>query len=628
VIATWVSFIMSLTFSVILALSALGVAPLVAARGAKWPQGLRFLDGFVLAAVAGLVMLEVLPSMIRDGRILLPMVALFGFAAPTAVERLFQASTQYAHRVVLGVALVGLALHSALDGVALSEAAHVPGSLLGVGVILHQLPVGLMLWWVLRERPRSVMWSVFAMMGVGTLVGVAVGADIASHISVEGAAALEALIGGSLLHVVLHRGTAHGVQRMVSRKWESAGALFGVAFLTVVAVGFGSRATTQSDLMLTTFLPRLRGLAAESALPLLLAFAAAGVLTVAFPAGSIGWMRARGPWRQAMRGMMVGLPLPVCSCGVVPLYQGLIRRGAPPTAAMAFLVATPELGVDAFLLSLPLMGTTFAVLRLVAAAAVAVLVARIVGGAMPAAVPILEQSEHADLAGVSRVRAALHAGFGEMLDHTAPWILVGLVIAAAITPELLRSLAITRLPMGVDVVLFAALGIPTYVCASAATPLVAVLITEGVSPGAGLAFLLSGPATNLSTVGVLSRLHGPAIGVRFAVTVGLGAIGAGLLANVLLRGWTPVPLSGLETETPSLWQLGALIVLGALMLASLWRRGPRAFFGELSMSFASDPHQHAHGHDGDQHAHTHTHGHDHTHGHGHAHEHGESCQHA
>ena len=97
------------------------------------------------------------------------------------------------------------------------------------------------------------------------------------------------------------------------------------------------------------------GMALESAPALLLAYFAGGLIGTLMPAASIRWMRKGAPLTRSVKGVAVGLPLPICTCGVLPLYRSLIKKGAPATAAMAFLIATPELGIDALLISIPLL---------------------------------------------------------------------------------------------------------------------------------------------------------------------------------------------------------------------------------------------------------------------------------
>jgi uncharacterized membrane protein YraQ (UPF0718 family) len=590
---------MSVWYALPLALVALASGPLLGRRLSRWPHGLKLLDGFVLSAVAGIVAIEVVPPAIAGGSLTLPLLALVGFIIPALAERAVLASSSRAHRWVLSLALIGLAAHSILDGVALAEGARSEGSVLGLGVILHQVPVGLMVWAVLRHRSAQAYWLVLSMMATMTVTGAVSAAGLLELLGRDGTSALDAIIGGSLLHVVMHRNEPWQPNGPApSAIWESGGAAAGVAFLALVTALTSHHAAHAIPLpAVSAFMQRLVTLAADSAPALLLAYAVSGVISVATPGWSIAWLRRGGPVQQATRGMLLGLPLPICSCGVVPLYQSLIRRGAPPTAALALLVAAPELGADAFLISLPLLGTEYALLRLIAAALVALSVALLIGRRLPTRLPTM--APHASSIatdGWSRLRQAARAGFGDMLDHTAPWILVGLMIAAAITPRVLNTLSITRLPPVLDVIVFAVLGIPTFVCASAATPLVAVLVAGGVSPGAGLAFLLSGPATNLSTIAILSRLHGRFIGVLFASAVGAAAVVAGVIANQLLRGWTPLPIGTESAHPTSTLQLVALGSLGGLTLWSFLRRGPRAFFAELALAVSSEHHSHDHHH--------------------------------
>ena len=105
---------------------------------------------------------------------------------------------------------------------------------------------------------------------------------------------------------------------------------------------------------------------------------------------------------------------------------------------------------------------------------------------------------------LDRFRNGLRIGFGPIVDDTAPWILLGLSAAAVVKP-VFSSLEYGEINLLLEVAIFALLGIPTYVCASGATPLAAVLVFNGISPGAALAFLLTGPATNLTTFSMLSQ---------------------------------------------------------------------------------------------------------------------------
>jgi len=333
------------------------------------------------------------------------------------------------------------------------------------------------------------------------------------------------------------------------------------------------------------FVARFLALAFRSAPALLLAYFIAGLMNGFLPASSIRWMRKGGSWSQALRGMAVGLPFPICSCGVVPLYRTLVERGAPPAAAIAFLVATPELGVDAVLLSIPLLGGQMTVLRVVAAALVALVVGALVGKYMAGRpVEVRAGVEPEDPGGPRggwiRLRSGLTASFGEGLDKTAPWILLGLVVAAALAP-VLESRWLESIPRALQVPMFALAGIPMYVCASGATPLVAVLLFGGASPGAALAFLLTGPATNVTTFGVLSGLYGKRPALVFSLCMILSPVLLGYLTNWILPEVSSLVREHFHKESFSGVELLSLIVLALAFLFSIVRRGPRRFLSEI-----------------------------------------------
>ena len=332
----------------------------------------------------------------------------------------------------------------------------------------------------------------------------------------------------------------------------------------------------------------------ESAPALVLGYTAAGLLAVMLPMASVAWLGRGSRISQTLRGVIFGLPLPICSCGVIPLYRSLVLRGAPATAAMAFLVATPELGIDAILLSIPLLGVHIAVARVVAAAVVALVVGWFVGrvidrGASPRPPDSSIGPTPRGLG--AKLWAALAAGYGEIFSSTALWILAGLVVAAIANP-MLQSGWLKDVPPAAQVPLFALMGMPAYICASGATPLVAVLIAQGVSPGAALAFLLTGPATNITTFGVLSDLHGRRAAAAFAATVALVSVGLGYAVDATLGAlsYSGVPWSGGHAEHgASLVQQLCLGVLGLALLVALLRRGPRGLVAELSPSSSNNP---------------------------------------
>jgi uncharacterized membrane protein YraQ (UPF0718 family) len=327
------------------------------------------------------------------------------------------------------------------------------------------------------------------------------------------------------------------------------------------------------------------------------------------------------PLTQALRGVAVGLPLPVCSCGVLPIYRELVRQKASLAAALAFLVATPELEITAVLLTWQLMGSQVALTRIAMAALLALLVGLVVGSLAERSRPAdneppgsMPEPPHGTFG--QRLSTALRFGYGPAVDNTATWILTGLLLSALIVPYVDREWLAT-LPAGIDVPIAALIGLPLYVCATGSTPLAAILLAKGLSPGATLALLLTGPATNLTTFGVLGRLHGRRVSIAFAAAMWLGAVAFGYAVNWLLPVDFASPAAatvGGEHEHGALSPVETvfLCLLGAMFLVSLLRQGVRTFLERLFESPANV---------GEESAACCAVA-DHEHGHGHAHDHG------
>jgi uncharacterized membrane protein YraQ (UPF0718 family) len=352
-------------------------------------------------------------------------------------------------------------------------------------------------------------------------------------------------------------------------------------------------------------------LALESAPALLAAYGAVAVLHALEI--DLAKLLGRGSaFAQSLRGTLVGLPMPICSCGVIPLYRDLVLRGVPTRAALSFLVAAPELGVTALFLSASLLGLEITLLRAGAAAALALIVGLTVGASAPLAERVHEHTATAAKAGAAaRLAGGVRYGFGDMVDSTAPWILVGLGLAALLGPWLSAE-ALAGLPRALEVPLFALIGLPLYVCASGSTPLAAVLIAKGVSPGAAIAFLLTGPATNVTTFGVLSRLHSRKTAALFAVTTALVTTALGWGANALVSGTSGVLPRHVHEHGGSWLELASAVALLALFVASILRQGTRRFVGQvISPHGGAEAHEHDHDHGEHGHGeHAHAHAHD------------------
>ncbi len=592
-------------YLLIASLLALAIGPILHhLAGAKGTM-LAALDGFVYVTMGGLIFLHIVPESYELAGWWAFLALLLGLLGPGLVEHRLHGLASKAHAAALVLALLGIGLHAFIDGLALGhgEGGH-QHQTLPLAVVLHRLPVGLALWFLLRPAYglRTAL-GLLALISAATLAGFALD-EVVGGLANRGLGLFQALVAGSLLHVVVHRSypiAEASSTPEAARRHAGVGALGGLVFVWVLTAAELGPAGQEAVAMFWS-------LALESAPALLFAYLGVGLIYALMPSTSLAWLRRGTSFSQALRGMGFGLPLPICSCGVVPVYRTLVAQGVPVSAAMSFLVATPELSLDAVLISLPLLGSTFTVLRVVCAALVALLVGWGIGRlvhSQRAQQPLADQRDGHSLG--SRIVEGLRTGLGSVVDDTAPWIILGLGVAALMAP-FLKVAWLAQIPEGLEVGIFALLGIPTYVCASGATPLVAVLILKGVSPGAALAFLLTGPATNLTTFGLLARLHGLRMAIYFGATIMVLAVALGYGVNTIMP--ESLAQSVDPTANPGWWSLEgvALLLLVALFLRSLLRRGPRLFVGEL---FAGDREEE----DGHCHDHDHEHEHDHRHAH-------------
>lgn len=607
---------------VALSVGVLLASPALAVGLVRVPRLVPFLDSFVLVTVGGIVGFHVVPQSAAMAGPWAVGAAVLGLVLPVALHRLDGALTSAAGRRVrdsglLVAFLVGSFVHALFDGAALSGAALEPQ--LALGVLLHRLPVGLALWLLVRPRlgpGRTAL--VVLVLSAGTTVGALGSGALLATSSVAGLAVLQAFVGGSILHIVAESApfsppganvpAPHDLQ---GRAAGLLGTLAAVALLVMVDqlhaphvthvthAAHAAHAAQRAHVTLdagATFL----ALALHVAPAMLVSFLLVGVLTALYPAAPRLW--GRGPRiMDASAGMAAGLSHPLCSCTVAPLYESLLRGGASPAAARAFLVAAPELGVPAVLVSLRLLGLPFTVARAAGAAALAVLAglaARGRGRDMlrhPAG-PLRERLVH-----------GLRHGVVDAVDHVGPWLLLGLGAAALLEPAL-REGAEFAVPVGIQIVAVAVAALPLYLCAAGTTVIAALLVHKGLAAGAAVALLLVGPATSLPTLKLLERHHGRAAAALFAALVVGGATVAGaIVESPILEGLGLAADAGglggadlsllhdLAAAVPGALEWLSLAAVASLMLLSLGRQGVRGFVLQIMSPQHTHVHDHAHG---------------------------------
>ncbi len=574
-----------------LAVASLALGPLLAWALERREPLRAALDGFVLVMTGGLSLLLLLPHAYLDvGAWVFPL-AVLGFVLPGAAERLLRSSRAEASRLVLTLALAGLVFHCALDGAALAgaeagAAAPVSSGQLEVtlAIVSHRLPVGLFVWSVVA----SVTGRLSACAGLlglmaATVVGFLLGPHLLSGAGMPVAGVVESLLAGGLLHVVVE----HGPRRQPVAGWNAAA---GAGALVAIAV-FSWLPLDPLPALVQSWQAGQR-LFVEASPAILIGFLGAGLLSLVPQRSLSRWMHGRTALGSALRGVVFGLPIPICSCGVVPLYRGLMQKGLPPAAAVAFLIATPELGLDAVAISLPLLGWEMTLIRIAAAVSLALCAGLAVAACTPkpellrvAEEPMPEDPEKAPL------RRALEYGFVESLDELGPWVLAGIALAALLDP-LLDPAWIAALPQAAEIPAFASLAAPFYVCASAATPVGAAFLAKGVSAGAVVAFLLVGPATNVTTYGAVRAFHGRRTTLLLGVVIFGTTLLLGVLIDLMASATGPIPVPARRHTSGLLAQMLAL-GFAALLVASLLRQGPRGFLARLGFRGPVREHDHA-----------------------------------
>lgn len=557
-------------------LLALAAGPLLFRLGRSSQFAFAGMDGFVRVAVAGLLLFQVLPwAMGHGGWLAAPLFAV-GVFLPAVLHRLISAPTK-GPSWELVLASFALTLHAFLDGAALNSHASVSDAVphLALAVLLHRLPVAIALWLLIRPhfglRPACLLLGT---MAVATIAGHGYSGPFLQGSGTSWLAFFQSFMAGILLHVVLGHSFLPALQQTKPSHFAASalGGVLGGALL----FGLGDfHSSSDGNGPAEVFLR----LARASAPALLAASLTIAAVKAFLPSGLRGFFHGKNSLSQALRGTVAGLPVPICSCGVVPMYRSLAQAGTPPPAALAFLVAAPEVGWAAILLSLGLLGPELTVARLAAAALLALVVGMVVGRMIPSPTPPKASEQEEAIPIPQRIHQGVRYGFRDVVDDTAPWILVGLILSAWLEPALSGEVLL-GLPRGLDVVLATLIGMPLYVCASGSTPLAAVLLAGGLSPGAAIAFLLTGPATNVTTAGLLSGLHGRKVAIAFGACMLLAAIAVGLFCNAVLGNVAIIATPHLHDQGSTLENASLLGLIG-LYLASLFRLGVPGFLSRV-----------------------------------------------
>ena len=350
----------------------------------------------------------------------------------------------------------------------------------------------------------------------------------------------------------------------------------------------------------------------ESAPYVLFGFFVAGLLKAFVPDSLMRkHLSGRGVW-PVVKASLIGIPIPLCSCGVIPAASGMRRGGASKGAAAAFMISTPETGVDSIAVNYALLDPIMTVVRPIAALIIGVLTGVSInalnardtvgdaGNSLPApdlgppaakpacgcscgcptgaSSPAAPGGQTCPPAGnephrfFARLRAGQEYAFGDMLADVGAWLLLGIFLAGVVA-ALLPQDALENLGSGLgSMLVMLVVSGPVYVCATASVPLVAALALKGLSPGAAMVFLLAGPATNLASLTVVSRMLGSRSTAVYLTTIVACSLGFGLAVNALYAALGLDVSHWLATgaeETSSLFPTLCAVFLVALIA---WQR--------------------------------------------------------
>lgn len=323
---------------------------------------------------------------------------------------------------------------------------------------------------------------------------------------------------------------------------------------------------------------------------LLLGFLIAGLLHAFIPTAIYSRYLSKPSFRSVLMAALFGIPLPLCSCGVIPTAMSLRREGASKGATTSFLIATPQTGVDSIMATFSLMGLPFAIIRPIAA-----LVTALFGGQW---VNLVEGNAEANTSENSaqckdngccqtkqpeqprtffgRLIEALRYAFVDMMQDIGKWLFVGLVVAGLITVFVPDSVfQVFRGNSLASMLLVLCIAVPMYLCATGSIPIAVALMMKGLTPGAGLVLLMAGPACNMASILVIHKVLGRQTLITYLASIITGAIGFGLfIDHILPREWfisNLIAHGACCHESPSWFSLGCALLLAVLFVCAMVR---------------------------------------------------------
>ncbi len=284
----------------------------------------------------------------------------------------------------------------------------------------------------------------------------------------------------------------------------------------------------------------------EMSVYLLLGFLFAGILHVLVPQQLFSKYLSKNSWSSVLYATLFGIPLPLCSCGVIPTGMALYREGASKGSVVAFLIATPQTGVDSIIATYSLLGLPFAVIRPIVALCTAMFAGLTTNifTHEENSVTIKQENnkKQGTLTFAQKIKMVFRYGYVEMMEDIGKMLMFGLIVAGLISyfvPDNFFMIFGNNTILTMLLVLIVA--IPMYVCATGSIPIAIALMMKGMSPGTALVLLMAGPAANIASMLVIGKVLGKKTFALYLTTLVIGAITSGLIIdNFLPAAWFDV----------------------------------------------------------------------------------------
>ncbi|EQB39142.1 permease [Sulfurimonas hongkongensis] len=338
--------------------------------------------------------------------------------------------------------------------------------------------------------------------------------------------------------------------------------------------------------LIIEFFSALYNLSNAMALYIIFGLAIAGIMHELVPETLVTKHLGSESIGSVIKSTIFGIPLPVCSCGVIPLASSIKKSGASKGATLSFLISTPITGVDSILATYGMFGWIFTLYRVITSMIIAMLAGiltnifdkeiineKVVEEKKDSCCSSSNCSNESEVKQKFSFKKAIEYAFVNLLSDIAKPLLWGLIIGAIITISIPENLSAILIEYSwLSYIITIAIAVPMYVCATASLPIAAALMLSGVSAGAAFVFLSAGPATNTVTIGVVKKMLGTKSLYIYLGTIIFGSVIFGLGLDFVFD------INSIDTkslvhvhEEVSLLEILSSIVLWTLMLYFIFK---------------------------------------------------------